>query len=142
MSPLFRAPRALLVLSLIVAGTQGASADNIPADFLGTWAVNSKACTSSLGIVVNQDGITLNNPGKNDREAFNNLNVCPNCEGGGSGYRGITVWISPNTGNNSTPFTVRFNAHEMKGIAIIEISDLKLASRFPFRSTILMRCNG
>lgn len=72
-------------------------------------------------------------------KSFGDLDMCYSCEGGAK-YNGRVVWLMPESHKNITPFTVRFNADEKRGITKLDIQEADLKRQFPLHDVALKRC--
>jgi hypothetical protein len=111
----------------------------IPAEFLGDWVRIKDSCESKIRLRVAPNTVTLLNG--IDSELFGDLDLCNTCEGGAQ-YNGEVVWLSPefNSGSSS-PFTIRFNTNEKKGVAVIEIKRSRIMKRYPVHNKMLRKCS-
>jgi hypothetical protein len=111
----------------------------VPVEFLGDWVRVKDSCESKIRLRVAPTSVTLVNG--IDSEQFGDLDLCYTCEGGAQ-YNGEVVWLSPefNSGN-SAPFTVRFNANEKKGVAVVEIKMSSIKKRYPVHNKMLRKCS-
>jgi len=112
----------------------------VPAEFIGEWVPVGSACNANSRLRVESTSVTLANG--SDSQQFGNLDLCFSCEGGAR-YSGMVLWLLPefNKGGR-TPFTVRFNAKEEKGITVVEIERDALKERFPIHNVKLHKCQN
>lgn len=112
----------------------------VPSEFIGEWVAVGTSCKANNKLKIEEKTVTLING--SDSQEFGHLDVCFSCEGGAK-YDGITVWLIPEfTDKNRSPFLIRFNADEERGIAEIskmEQEDLKM--RFPIHNTKSYKCS-
>lgn len=112
----------------------------VPDEFIGDWLPASSDCKSALGIRVEKSSVTLFNG--TDTKKFGDLDICYSCEGGAS-YSGDVVWLLPEFHSGGSQFTVFFNAHEKKGISVIEFQKSEkddIKKRFPLHNVELNKC--
>ena len=134
-SPRTLQARCLLLMALT---TGSALADDIPAEFHGTWKPRPQHCQGSAAMVVDREAITLTFAQRSRR--FANVDVCFSCEGGAR-YAGIVVWAMPQVPEGEAAFIVKFNASEQKGVAVIEADDAGSAARqFSLAGVPLQKC--
>ena len=115
-----------------------AETTTVDKEFQGIWIQNSQnSCASAIRIEVRKDSVVLHN--NKDTAKFGNLDVCYSCAGGAQ-YSGIEVHLFPEKEIAPSPFIIRFNADERKGILVIEMQDVKLKNRFPFDKYIFKKC--
>ncbi|MBA4217975.1 MAG: hypothetical protein IIA03_10805 [Proteobacteria bacterium] len=132
--------RTIQALTLwVMAMTSGkALSQEIPAEFHGTWKPRHQHCQGGAAMVVDRESITLKSTQRSQR--FSNVDVCASCEGGAR-YSGIVVWAMPGALKGDIPFTVKFNADEQRGVAVIEAGDAEsLARRFAVVGVPLEKC--
>ena len=112
----------------------------VPVDFIGEWVPVGSSCNADSRLRVESNSVTLVNG--SDSQQFGNLDLCLSCEGGAR-YNGSVLWLLPefNKGGR-TPFTVRFNAKEEKGITVVEIERDDLNKRFPLHNMKLHKCQN
>jgi hypothetical protein len=108
----------------------------VPTEFSGKWVPESESCHSPLSLEVTPKEITFIN--KNEKQAFSNIKPCFSCEGGAQ-YSGIVVWLTT-TDINESPFTIYFNAKEVKNSALVEITSNELNAKFPLNKVELKKC--
>lgn len=111
----------------------------VPHEFLGDWVPRKLPCLSPVRLRVEPKSVSLVND--NDTQRFTNLDLCRTCEGGFH-YQGKVVWLTPAPDKNeATPFTVRFNENEQRGITVVEIEQDNLKKRFPLHNAKLRKCS-
>jgi hypothetical protein len=112
----------------------------VPAEFVGEWVPVGSSCDANSRLRVESKSVSLvNGP---DSQQFGNLDICFSCEGGAR-YNGMVVWLLPEFNHGArTPFTVRFNANEEKGITVITIERDDLKKRFPLHNVKLLKCQS
>lgn len=108
----------------------------IPSEFSGNWVPKSASCSSPLSLNVTSTSVTFKNA--KESRSFSNVEPCFSCEGGAQ-YSGIVVWVTT-TDNEKTPFTVYFNANEIKNTALVELESNELKSKFPLNNVGLKKC--
>lgn len=126
----------MLLAMTLAAGR--ALAEDIPAEFRGTWKPRQEHCQSGAAMLVDRESITLKSTHRSRR--FANVDVCYSCEGGAR-YGGIVVWAMPSAPQGDILFTVKFNADELRGVAVIEADDAESPARqFPVLGVPLEKC--
>jgi hypothetical protein len=112
----------------------------VPAEFIGEWVPVGGSCNANSRLRVESNTVILVNG--TDSQPFGNLDLCFSCEGGAR-YSGLVVWLLPEFKQGGrTPFTVRFNAKEEKGITVVEIERDDLKQRFPLHNVKLRKCDN
>jgi hypothetical protein len=111
-------------------------AEQLPSELSGYWVPKSASCSSPLGLNVTTNTITFKNA--KESRSFANIEPCFSCEGGVQ-YSGIVIWVST-LGNKEAPFTVYFNANEIKNTALVEIESSELQLKFPLNKVRLKKC--
>jgi hypothetical protein len=123
---------------LLAAMSASAAESTVPAEFIGDWVPIKASCESKTRLRVAPTTVTLVNG--TDSQQFGNLDICYSCEGGAR-YNGEVVWLLPELNSaDAVPFTVRFNANEEQGIAVVEIESSSIRSRFLIHDTKLHKC--
>lgn len=128
--------RIFTLLLMFVFQPLALGGQSIPSEFLGHWVPKSASCSSPLSLNVTSTSVTFKNA--KESRTFSNVEPCFSCEGGAR-YSGIVVWLTT-TGSEETPFTVYFNASEIKNTAVIELESSELKSKFPLNNLRLKRC--
>lgn len=132
----------ICALTLIISFSNVSRSETTTVDkeFQGIWIPsNQKFCASTVRIEIHKNTVVLHS--KNDSVNFGNLDICYSCAGGAQ-YSGIEVYLFPEKEITPSPFIIRFNADERKGILVIEVQDEKLKKRFPFDKYIFKRCKA
>lgn len=127
-----------LLWLLLAATSVPATEIPVPAEFVGEWAPAGSSCDAQSRLRVESSTVTLINGA--DSQQFGHLDICFSCEGGAR-YSGLVVWLLPEFNQQGrTPFTVRFNTAEEKGITVVEIERDDLRQRFPLHKVKLHKC--
>ncbi len=112
----------------------------VPTEFVGEWVPVGSSCQATSRLRVESTTVTLVSGA--DSQKFEDLDLCHSCEGGAR-YGGVVVWLLPEFNNGApAPFTVRFNANEEKGIAVVDIGRDDLKRRFPLHNVKLYKCKN
>lgn len=127
------------LLCLLLATTSVPATEiPVPAEFIGEWVPAGSSCDAQSRLRVESNTVTLINGA--DSQQFGHLDICFSCEGGAR-YSGLVVWLLPEFNQHGrTPFIVRFNAQEEKGITVVEIDQDNLKKRFPLHNLKLHKC--
>ncbi len=133
--------KRLASLALLLAVISANAAEStVPAEFVGDWVSTKASCQSKTKLRILPTTVALFNGA--DSMQFGNLEICFSCEGGAR-YSGDVVWLLPEFNSADTkPFTVRFNAEEEKGVAVVDIESSNLKSRFPIHNKKLRKCQA
>ncbi len=143
--------RAILLLFALIA--RPGAEDLLPPEFRGEWVPASGDCRSTLRFNVAAQTVTLVNG--QDRASYGDVAIAHSFLG--PDYRGISVIAIPEFASETTPFTIVFNADEVKGrtrldiyqettapanprVAAIQAAAKKLAGRFPLHGAALKKC--
>lgn len=127
--------------------------DRLPLEFQGEWVPASGGCLSPVRFHVAQNTVTLMNG--QDRAEYGDIVIAHSFFG--RDYEGISVVAIPEFSSNNAPFTIFFNADEVKGRTVLDIyyeikdstnprvvaiqaTSRKLAQRFPLNAVALKQC--
>ena len=127
--------------------------DQLPLEFQGEWVPASGGCLSPARLHVAQNTVTLMNG--QDQAEYGDIAIAYSFFG--REYTGISVVAIPEVSSQNAPFTIFFNAEEVKGRTVLDIhyeikgstnplveaiqtTSRKLAQRFPLNAVALKKC--
>jgi hypothetical protein len=146
----------LLIVTLVAAlAAQPLAQESLPPEFRGNWVAAAGSCTARVRFVVGERRVTLVNG--EDREAYGDIAIAYSFFG--RDYEGLSVVAIPEFSSNNAPFTIIFNADEVKGRTVLDMhqeikvdgprnprlesiqaASRKLAARFPLNRIALKKC--